>query len=88
MGLRFARRVSLLTGLSVNLSKSGAATGARGSWLTVGPRGRRVTVDTPIPGLYYTERLLPAHTARAGRALAVAIVVVALVAAMWWLASA
>jgi len=46
------RRVRLLTGLHLNLSKSGvsASIGRRGSWLTVGPRGRRATVGLPEGG--------------------------------------
>lgn len=41
MGLRFQRRMTLVPGLRVNLSRSGPSisVGARGAWLTVGPRG-------------------------------------------------
>jgi hypothetical protein len=50
VGFRFYRRVPLLPGLRVNLSKSGASLsiGGRGAWLTVGPRGRRATREAAI----------------------------------------
>jgi Protein of unknown function (DUF4236) len=43
MGLRFSRRISLIPGLRMNLSKHGASfsVGPRGAWLTVGPRVHR-----------------------------------------------
>ena len=46
MGLRFTRRVSLIPGLRMTLSKHGvsASVGHRGAWLTVGPRGHRATL--------------------------------------------
>jgi len=57
MGFRFFRRVSILPGLSLNFSKSGASlsVGPRGAKVTVGPRGVRTTVGIPGTGLYYTE---------------------------------
>ncbi len=57
MGLRFFRRVRVLPGMTINLSKSGASMsfGVRGAHYTVGPRGRRVTVGLPGTGLYYTQ---------------------------------
>jgi hypothetical protein len=89
MPLRFHRRLSLLPGLRVNLSKSGASVsvGHRGAWLTVGPRGRRATVGLPGTGLYWTEHHPAAPMVHHGHRLAFAVVV-ALVAAIWWLASA
>ncbi len=86
MGLRY-HRLSLLPGLRINLSRSGASVsvGHRGSgWPTVGHGQRRVTVDTPIRGLFYTEShpLEPVH---AGHQLLFVLVVVAIVAAVWWL---
>jgi hypothetical protein len=88
--LRYFRRVSLLPGLRLNASRRGlsVSVGHRGlGWLTVGPRGRRVTVDTPIKGLYYTEQLPPAPLVHHGHRLALLIAVVVLVAVVWWLAS-
>ena len=45
MGWRYHRRVSLLPGLRVNLSRSGASVsiGSRGSWVTLGHGQRRMT---------------------------------------------
>jgi hypothetical protein len=62
MGFRFQRRVTLIPGLRVNFSKSGASLsiGHRGFWYTVGPKGRRATVGIPGSGIYYTKTY-PAH---------------------------
>ena len=56
MGFRFSRRLNILPGLSLNLSKSGASVsvGPRGAKLTLGPRGVRQTVGIPGTGLSYT----------------------------------
>jgi hypothetical protein len=53
MGLRFQRRISIMPGLRVNLSKSGVglSLGRKGAWLTVGPRGARATAGLPGTGL-------------------------------------
>jgi Protein of unknown function (DUF4236) len=58
MSFRFFRRVRIVPGLRVNLSKRGASVsiGRRGAWYTVGPRGKRVTVGLPGTGLFWTER--------------------------------
>lgn len=59
MGFRFSKRISILPGVRINLSKSGAS-------LSVGPRGASVTIGTqsvhgnvgiPGTGLSYRERL-------------------------------
>ncbi|NSW87413.1 MAG: DUF4236 domain-containing protein [Syntrophobacteraceae bacterium] len=59
MGFRFWRRVSILPGVTLNLSKSGGSLsfGPRGAKFTVGPRGKRVTVGLPGTGLFYTTTL-------------------------------
>ena len=46
MGLRFNSRVSIIPGLRVNLSKSGAglSIGHRGVSYTIGPKGRQLSV--------------------------------------------
>jgi len=64
MVLRFYRRVSLIPGLRVNLSRSGASLsiGHRGLWYTIGHHRRRVTVGLPGTGLYWTEKI-PEHAA-------------------------
>ncbi len=56
MGFRFWRRVSLLPGVRLNLSKRGASVsvGRRGLWFTAGPRGSRLTLGIPGTGLFYT----------------------------------
>ena len=73
MNLRFHKRLTILPGLPLNLSKSGASVSIdhRGSWLTAGPRGRRVTVGLPGTGLFWTERLPPGRVAQARLALVV-----------------
>jgi hypothetical protein len=54
---RFYRRLHILPGLSVNISKSGPSlsVGVRGAHVTVGPKGIRRTVGIPGSGLYYTS---------------------------------
>ena len=56
VGLRFFRRLRLVPGLRLNLSRSGVSTsvGGRGAWLTFGKRGTRATVGLPGTGLSYT----------------------------------
>lgn len=58
MGYRLWRRVQIIPGVRMNLSKSGASLsfGVRGAHYTVGPRGRRVTLGLPGTGLYYTQQ--------------------------------
>lgn len=58
MGFRFYRRVHVLPGLSVNLSRSGPSlsVGVRGAHLTFGRRGMTRTVGIPGTGIYYTSR--------------------------------
>lgn len=55
---RFYRRVHLLPGLSLNLSKSGPSLtlGMRGAHVTLGQRGVTRTVGLPGTGIYYTSR--------------------------------
>lgn len=63
MGLRYFRRVKLLPGFTMNLSKSGPSLslGVRGAHVTVGRRGVRRTVGIPGTGLFYTSRSGPSH---------------------------
>ena len=58
MGFRFYRRVRLLPGISLNLSRSGPSlcVGIRGAHVTVGRRGVTKTVGIPGTGLFYTSR--------------------------------
>lgn len=73
MGFRFWRRIQILPGLTLNLSRSGASIslGPRGAKLTMGPRGVRATAGLPGTGIFYTTKLggrsgkapTPSHTA-------------------------
>jgi len=58
MGLRFYRRVRVLPGLTVNLSRSGPSlsVGVRGAHVTVGRLGVTRTVGIPGTGIYWTDR--------------------------------
>ena len=84
MGWRYHRRLAILPGLCVNLSRSGASVsvGHRGSWVTLGHGQRRVTVGLPGSGLSYTETR-PLEPVHGGHQLAFVLVVVAIVAAVW-----
>lgn len=57
MGFRFRRSVSIIPGLRLNLSKSGASVsvGPKGLHYTVGPKGTRITAGIPGTGLSWTE---------------------------------
>jgi len=59
MGFRFWRRLKILPGVTLNLSKTGASVsfGRRGARLTFGPGGARGTVGIPGTGLFYTTKL-------------------------------
>lgn len=56
MGFRFFKRVNVVPGVTLNLSKSGGSfsVGPQGARLTMGPQGARVTLGIPGTGLYYT----------------------------------
>ena len=56
MGFRFFKRMNVLPGVTLNLSKSGGSfsVGPRGARLTMGPQGARVSLGIPGTGLYYT----------------------------------
>jgi len=57
MSFRFWRRVKILPGVTLNLSKTGGSLsfGPRGAKLTIGPHGRRTSVGIPGTGLFYTK---------------------------------
>ena len=59
MAFRFWRRIQLLPGITLNLSKSGGSLsfGPRGAKFTVGPRGKRATAGLPGTGLFYTTQM-------------------------------
>jgi tetratricopeptide (TPR) repeat protein len=56
MGFRFFKRMNILPGVTLNLSKSGGSfsVGPQGARLTVGPQGARVSLGIPGSGLFYT----------------------------------
>lgn len=56
MGLRFRRRLTIIPGIRLNVSKSGvsASIGRRGAWFTFGRKGTRTTLSIPGTGLSYT----------------------------------
>src|SRR5438552_2697426 len=57
MGFRFQKRMSVIPGLRLNLSKRGASlsVGRRGGWFTMGSQGTRATVGIPGTGMSWTE---------------------------------
>ncbi len=57
MGLRFRKRVTILPGLSLNISKSGVgvSAGPRGAKVGVGPRGVHRSLGLPGTGIHYRE---------------------------------
>jgi len=57
MSFRFWRRVKILPGVTLNLSKTGGSLsfGPRGTKVTIGPHGKRTTVGIPGTGLFYTK---------------------------------
>jgi len=58
MPFRFYRRVHILPGVSVNVSKSGPSlsVGVRGAHVTLGRNGVSRTVGIPGTGIYYSSR--------------------------------
>ena len=86
MGVRFYKRVSVLPGLRVNLSKRGASVsvGHRGAWITMGNKGTRATVGLPGSGLFWTEHYPHAPVVQTGHSFSllawIALLVVVLVA--------
>ena len=56
IGFRFFKRMNVLPGVTLNLSKSGGSfsVGPQGARLTVGPQGARVSLGIPGSGLFYT----------------------------------
>lgn len=59
MGFRFQKRISILPGVRLNLSKSGASwsVGPRGASVNIGKRGVYGNVGIPGTGISYRERL-------------------------------
>jgi hypothetical protein len=58
MGFRFQKRISILTGVRINLSKSGASAslGPRGADVNIGPHGVTTNAGIPGTGLSYRQK--------------------------------
>lgn len=56
MGFRFFKRIRLLPGVNLNISKSGPSVslGPRGAKMTFGRKGARATIGLPGTGMSYT----------------------------------
>jgi uncharacterized protein DUF4236 len=61
MGIRFRRRLRVLPGHWLNLSKSGVSTsiGGHGATLNLSKRGKMTTLGSPGSGLSYRSRREP-----------------------------
>ena len=61
MGFRFRRRIRVLPGLYVNISKSGVSTsiGGHGATLNLSKRGTRTTIGLPGSGLSWRSPTAP-----------------------------
>ncbi len=74
MGFRFFRRIRVLPGVTLNLSRRGLSTsvGVRGAHVTVGHGKVRETAGLPGTGMFYTttQDTRQAHTEAAGEAQA------------------
>lgn len=83
MGFRFQKRIRILPGVHINLSKTGISTSVGGNGLTVNLRGDKVkgTVGLPGTGMSYSE------TSRLGSGLpgGVVLLIIAFVLAVWFL---
>lgn len=57
MGFRFRRRIKIMPGISLNLSRSGVSTsvGAKGAHVTIGHDKVRTTVGLPGTGISYSD---------------------------------
>jgi len=56
---RFSKRIKILPGVSINLSKSGvsASVGPRGAKVTIGKRGVRANLGIPGTGMGYSTKI-------------------------------
>jgi hypothetical protein len=62
MGWRFQRRLKVLPGIRLNLSKRGVSSisvGRRGLWANFGRQGTRTSIGLPGTGLRYTSKIRP-----------------------------
>jgi hypothetical protein len=58
MGWRFSKRIKLLPGVSLNISKSGVSLtlGGKGLSINIGPKHTTTTASLPGKGLSYRSR--------------------------------
>ena len=65
MGLRFRRRIKIIPGVHLNISRSGISTsvGVRGASVTLGKRWTYMNAGIPGTGLSYRERISPPNAA-------------------------
>jgi hypothetical protein len=92
MGFRFSRRIKIIPGITLNVSKSGVSTsvGVKGAHVTLGgPRGTRTTVGIPGTGISYTEthkgqasQPAPVQPRRASGAFVLLLVLLGLIAVL------
>ena len=82
MALRIWKRITLLPGVRMNLSRHGASLslGHRGFWYTLGSHGSRVTAGVPGTGVYWTQRTAAGRHVHGGHRFAFALVVLVLLA--------
>ena len=68
MGFRFRKRIKLMPGVSLNLSKGGvsASVGKPGATINVGKNGVKGNVGIPGSGVSYTTKLTGNNTALQG----------------------
>jgi len=80
MGLRFQKRISLIKGLTLNLSKTGASVtlGKKGASINIGKDGVTGNAGIPGTGLSYREKLSGKPTSALGQPLMWLIVLAAL----------
>ena len=59
MGWRYRKRIKILPGIHINISKSGVSTnvGVKGASVTFGPKGTYVNTGLPGTGLYRRDRV-------------------------------
>jgi hypothetical protein len=59
MGWSFRRRIKIIPGVSLNISKSGISTsiGVKGASLNFGPKGVRMSASIPSIGLYGSQKI-------------------------------
>lgn len=69
MGLRFQKRIRIMKGVWINLSKGGASlsVGDRGTTVNLGKRGVKGTVGAPGTGISYSEQIATPKSASWGR---------------------